>query len=134
MDESESGRPEVAWNLAERQSRHIHSLVVRATTQDLRGDILGQFKTLTALRSMINYDLNDKEKKELDDMEEAARKPIYVWNKYKDNPDAEETNPDYFKSRVSLSRITRDFLRRLMDLLKKLGYFPDKEDRSRLGF
>ena len=133
--ELEKERDKAGWNLLGAQTQHIFSLVSKATVYYLKGDLSNWFGTLTAMRFNINYDLKLKEREELDKLEKEAVVYSPFWDKYKDSEITDAVLKEKFKKcRILYAKRIRDYHLRLMDLLKELGYFPPKEDRTKLSF
>ena len=127
---SSSGRDQTGWNINAAQSQFVSELLKKAIRHYLAGEIDQWFWHLTALRENINYDLTqgkDKQKtnerKELDDLERNVSRSRDAWRATR-NP----FNKNLYAHDV------RVYMRRIMDLLKALGYLPPKEDRTKLGF
>jgi len=128
-------REQVFWHIAPKQAEHVAELIHKAISNYLRGDLGQWFWTVTALREIINYDLKETERTELDKMEKETMRFLSSWERY--SRYAEEG----IRVSVKLKRGKSIFLtkvkayqRKVFDDLKTLGYFPDKEDRTQLGF
>ena len=124
-------RDQTAWNIAAAQTRHISNLIQKATDFYLKGNLNEWYWTLTALREMINYDLKLPERTELDNMEKKAAPFSAQWKRYRDE-DILIKKTQRINSQYAL--LIRLYQRKLMDLLKELGYFPKKEDRTKMSF
>jgi len=68
-------------------------------------------------------------------MEKETRKYVKYWDRYsKKTEEGYLVDKDTRKGKAIFLARTRKYQRKLFDVLKALGYFPDKEDRSSLGF
>jgi len=131
----EDNRTGVSWNIAAAQSKHIFNLISRSTTAYLDGNLGKWFQILTALREMFNYTLNKDERKSLSKLEKKAKYYKRYWVKYsKLISEGQEPPKEIIIKNNKFSYIVRKYSRKIMDLLYELGYFPDKEDRTNLGF
>jgi len=134
-DQGGQQRDQVSWNIASRQANHISTLVEKATRFYLTGDIGNWYWHLTALREMMNCDLKEEERKILDDYEREASGYYKNWNVYMTHVKEGVTPPQEIKkTKANFSAIVRIYQRKIMDLLKELGYLPSKEDRTKLSF
>lgn len=108
------------------QAMHISQLLQSATVEFRHGKLIEHFWTLVSIRRLINYDLKEKERTEMNALEYKASRFINYAN------EDEDTENKAMKFRFAM--IAGEYQARVMDLLKKLGFFPNKEDRTRLGF
>lgn len=131
---SGDSRGQVSWNIAAYHAIHISNLVRKATDLYLDGNISQWFWTLSALRENINHDLNENEQKELDEIELQAKKFSGIWNRYKRSLEEGKETTEFSKMKSEYTAVVRKYMRDLMFYLKELGYFPNKEDRTKLGF
>lgn len=129
-----SPREQVQWNIAGAHAKYIALLTQKSTNFYLRGDIGGWYWALTGLRININPDLKDEERAELDVLENSCNKLHMVWDAYKKSIEEGKEKTELKKSKVQFSNYVRLYHIKLMDFLKQLGYFPNKEDRTVLGF
>lgn len=134
-------REQVFWHIAPKQAEHVAELIHKAIAHYLNGDIGSWFWTLTALREIVNHELTETkdnkigEREGLDEMERRTRKYVKYWERYSKKAE-EGFTPDKTTKKgkaIFLAR-TRKYQRKLFDVLKALGYFPDKEDRTELNF
>jgi hypothetical protein len=130
----ESPREQVAWNIAGAQAKHISNLIEKATASYLTGNLGRWYWTLSALREMINYDLEDTEIEILDDIEKNCNKYHNQWEAWKKSFEEGQENKKLRDAKNAFSIHVRKYQRKIMKLLKELGYFPNKEDRTELGF
>ena len=128
-------RTEVAWNIAADQSRFVGDLLKRAIEFSLKGNLGSWFYHLNAMREICNHDLTPEEEKNLDEFEEKLWKMDARWKAYRElvgtgqKPSAELVgNKKTFSSEIRL------YQRKLFKSMKKLGYFPSKDDRTKLHF
>jgi len=127
---NDDDRPEVAWNVAAEQAKHVFSLLKEAALFYRRGNVNRWYAALSALREMINHDLTKEEEKELDEMEKDASSFNRKWAEF----ELEAEEEKQLKIKGSYSVVVKKYQRRLMDLLKTMGFFPAKEDRENLSF
>jgi len=128
-------REQVFWHIAPKQADHVAELIHKAISYYLQGDLGQWFWTITALREIVNYDLNEKERKILDDIEKDTTQYLRYWdihNRYKSEGLPAPKQVSKGKSEFLLR--VRKYQRKIFDCLKMLGYFPDKEDRTKLSF
>jgi len=130
----EEEQKQVSWNIASDQAKHVFSLIKRSIAYYLNGDLGNWYWTLTALREMINYDLSETDKDALDKIEAEAKNYHYFWEIYKRRVQEGVNLKDKKNKKAKFTAVIRRYQRKIMDLLKQLGYFPDKEDRTHLGF
>jgi len=124
-------RDQVSWNIAAAQAKTVSDLINKAIVFYLRGSLNNWFWALTALREMVNYELKELERKVLDKLEEEVGKTGTLWKKHNSK---ENKNKKYMIAKTNHVRNIRIYQRQLMDYLKELGYFPNKEDRTQLSF
>jgi len=116
------------------QAKHISDLIKQATKYYLAGNIGGWYWTLTAIRNNINHELGTTEREDLDTLEKTCNENIGAWEKYKRSIQEGVEENGVRKTKNTFSKSTRDYNMKLFDILKDLGFFPDKEDRSKLAF
>jgi hypothetical protein len=133
-EEESTQREQVSWNIAAQQSRHIFSLIQRATQYYLKGDLGNWYLVLTALRDMINCELKDNEKSDLTELEKEINPHHRHWKKYKKSLADGYDVSSYDNERGLFAVMIRRYQSHIMDLLKELGYIPNKEDRTKLNF
>jgi len=131
--EKKEDRDEVGWNISAHQARHISILMVQATNAFMSGN-LGVWRTkLSGLRENINYDLTKEERDELNKME--SEMIMSAWKKYRTIKAVGKKVPhSLLKQKGKLFNQIQEYQRLLYDHLKNLGYFPNKEDRTKLSF
>lgn len=135
-------REQVFWHIAPKQAEHVAELIHKAIAHYLNGDIGNWFWTLTALREIVNHELTTTGKGEqkgeregLDEMEKLTREKVKYWEAYsKRTEEGYLITSEIKKGKAIFLSRTRKYQRKLFDVLKALGYFPDKEDRSELNF
>ena len=113
-------RDQTAWNIAEQHSRFVGSLVVSGWKKFESGELVEWFWKFNLLREVVGHDLTDPEIIFLDNCEKRIFKllPRQVFMK----------NKTLFKQEVL------KYSRKIHKILKAQGYFPTKEDRTRLSF
>ena len=126
---------EVSWNLASQQSMFIGNLIQQSMTAYLAGNIGDWFWKLNGIREMIHHDLNPEELKDLDKLEKEISPCQNSWKKIVKlklkgtKPDKEDIkNTREFPNKIRL------YQRRLMEILKRQGYFPNKENKKKISF
>lgn len=126
-DNKKEQRKQIAWNILSSQARLITNLRTKSINAFLAGEINDWFWNLNAIREAINCDLESGERTELDGVEKEI---------VKDLPKQLESGFDKRdnKKNAVVTPLIRKYQRRIMDLLKALGYFPSKDDRSKLSF
>ena len=139
----EEKRGEVAWNIVAEQTKFIGELLKDGTKEYLKGNIGKWFNILTAIRENIDYDLtsgvqkngNLGEKDRLNQIERNCWKYQAHWNKYvKHVKDGKEIHDELRYSKKKFVAEVRTYSRELLSILNRLGYFPKKEDRTKLSF
>lgn len=135
MAKFEDKREQVFWHIAPKQADHVAELIHKAIGHYLNGDLGNWFWTLTALREIVNHEMKDKERDGMDLMEKEAMKYVNFWEKYSKKLEDGFSPNEKLKQRKSEFLVkTKTYQRKLFDMLKALGYFPDKEDRTSLNF
>ena len=112
-------RDQTAWNIAMQHSQFTGGLVTRGFNAFLRGELENWFWSFNTLREIINHDLIAKEILELDAME----KKIFSLLKGGRALD-----------KVAFREAVTPYQRRVLQIMKAQGYFPTKEDRTKLSF
>ena len=131
----EEKRGEVAWNIVAEQTKFIGELLQSATSNYLKGDIGEWFNILTAVRENIDYDLKPLEETDLNSLEDKCWELQKFWNKHlKHLRDGRVTPQEVNKKKKEYVGSVRNYSRKLLMILNNLGYFPKKEDRTKLSF
>jgi hypothetical protein len=131
----EEKRGEISWNIIAEQTRFIAELLQKGTNYYLSGNIGQWFNILTAIRENVNYDLKKEEEDELNKIEIQCWAYQTSWNAYLKNvKDGKNTSDDINSKKKIYVMNVRQYSRRLLKILNKLGYFPKKEDRTKLSF
>jgi hypothetical protein len=131
----EEKRGEVAWNIVAEQTKFIGELLRKGTDNYLKGNIGGWFNLLTAVRENIDYDLKPNEKTSLNEIEKRCWLYQSHWNKYIHHiKDGKEIHEELKNGKKNYVAEVRKYSRELMTILNRLGYFPKKEDRTKLAF
>ena len=133
-DNTGEDREQVGWNIVADQAKHIFGLIKKSTDHYLQGQLGSWFWHLTALRQMINYDLNVGDREKLDELEKEAKKFIGDWNNHQKKQQEGITIPNFNEKKAKFSAAIINYQCQLMDFLKILGYFPNKEDRTKMAF
>jgi len=132
---NEEKRDQVFWHIAPKQADHVAELIHKAIAHYLGGDLGSWFWTLTALREIVNHELNEVERAGMDAMEKEAMRYVNFWESYsKKVEDGYSPNQKLKKRKSEFLVKTKTYQRKVFDMLKALGYFPDKEDRTSLNF
>lgn len=127
-EENEEEQRKTSWNLAAEQAKHIHSLLQRSTACYLHGNFEDWYFNLQMIRELLNYGITQQEFddfSELDKTIEIVSKELK--QKFKNLKDREAK----VKEKVIA---VRAYQRKIINLMDKMGFFPSKEDRSKLGF
>ena len=135
MSIEESGK--VSWNIAASQSQYVFYLIKKSMNFYQVGDLSKWYWSLSSLREMINYSLKELERKELDNIEKEVQSSLKYWSLYRqiiEGHTEKKLSKDELFKKNQFSTYVRKYQRKLMDSLNQLGYFPSKEDRSRLSF
>ena len=133
-DEETDTRAKASWNFAAEQSKHIHGLITKAMNFYLKGDIANCYWTLNGVRILIHPRLDKKERKFFKSIEIVINRYIGDWEKWKRSKDEGNTRSDLKESKRKFSRLNIIYFQKIGDLLRELGFSPDKEDRTDLGF
>jgi len=123
---------QVAWNIASKQAQHISNLIVKSTSTYLAGNLGAWYWTLTALREMMNYDLDEDDRKLLDNMEKKINTLHSSWNQWKASVLEGKEKKELLPAKDVFCNHVKNYQRQIMDYLKELGYFPDKEDQTQI--
>lgn len=127
----------VSWNIAANQAQFIFDLIKKSMNYYQAGSLSRWYWTLSSLREMTNYALSKTQRDDLDEIEKEIQTSLKYWSKYQAMKDGHTENKmsrdELYKKNLFASHV-RKYQRRLMDLLNELGYFPSKEDRSRINF
>ena len=132
MDRENSGK--VSWNIASAQAMHISNLISKATTKYLNGDLGNWYWTLTALRENINQDVVSVDREFLNELETECNILFSSWKKYSKELANGNVDKGLVGDKNKFSQKVRIYQRKIMDLLKSLGYLPNKENRAKLSF
>jgi hypothetical protein len=101
----------------------------------LKGDIGEWFNILTAIRENIDYDLKPVEEEALNNLEKTAWGLQNFWNKHlRYLKDGKTSNVEISVKKKEYVLSVRAYSRKLLRILNNLGYFPKKEDRTKLSF
>lgn len=131
----EEKRGEVSWNIVAEQTKFIGQMLQDATANYLRGDIGEWFNILTAVRENIDYDLKPAEETELNSLENKCWSLQRFWNVHlKLLKDGKTNNQEVSSKKKEYVSSVRAYSRKLLRVLNNLGYFPKKEDRTKLAF
>lgn len=127
----------VSWNIAASQSQLVFTYIKKSMTYYQNGNLAKWYWTLSSLRELINYALSGVQRDNLDEMEKKVQNSLKYWSKFQAMRDGHDGNhlsrAELYKKNLFATYV-RTYQRQLMDLLNKLGYFPSKEDRSKLTF
>ena len=133
-NEGSDERSKVSWNISSSQSQHVFELMKKATNFYLKGDLGNWYWTLSALRENINYELTSTERGTLDTSEKQCNLYLIKWEGYLKSLSEGRSNLELKKSKLLFSASIRKYQREILDTLKDHGFFPDKEDRTKLSF
>lgn len=131
----EDKRGEVSWNIVAEQTKFIGQLIQEATMHYLKGDIGEWFNILTAIRENIDYDLKPNEEELLNTIEKDCWSYQSFWKKHIVYLKDGKTTPiEVITKKKDFVCSVRKYSRTLLKILNNLGYFPKKEDRTKLSF
>jgi len=135
MSDELDKREQVFWHIASKQADHVAELIHRAISFYLKGNLEQWYWTLTGLREIINFDLSEDEEKILDDNENEVKKYLGAYERYKKiiNEGYKPPKKIVQGKALFLGKV-RGYQRKIFKYLKQIGYFPDKEDHSRVGY
>lgn len=127
----------VSWNIAASQAQFVFALLKKSMTFYQNGNLAKWYWTLSCLREMTNYNLSQTERDELNEIERKVQNSLKYWSKFQAMRDGHDGNQlskaELYKKNLFAVHV-RTYQRKIMDLLNRLGYFPSKEDRSKLTF
>lgn len=127
----------VSWNIAASQAQYVFELLKRSMGYYLDGNLSKWYWTLSALREITNHASSETRQKKLNEIEGKIQNSLKYWSKYQSIKDgyvkSKLNNKELYKKNLFATHV-RTYQREIMDLLNELGYFPSKEDRSKLTF
>ena len=128
-------KKEVFINLAGQQSMFVGNLIQQSMTSYLAGNITDWFWKLNGIREMVHHDLTDIEIIEMDNLEEQIINLQGDWKKVigAQMKGLKPGKEDIINSREFPKKV-RVYQRKLMLILKRQGYFPNKENRKKISF
>jgi hypothetical protein len=121
-------KEKAGWNLLAEISKEIHKYVSKGMNQYHNGNVRGWFHSFSAVREIINHHLNEKQTTELDGMENTAFSIEAQLRNFEEFVENKEKK----KKQIELTNVVRKYVRKVMSLLDEYGYFPRKEDRTRI--
>lgn len=131
------GTGKVSWNIAASQSQFVFYLIKKSINYYQFGHLSKWYWSLSCLREMINYSLKHPERNDLDKLEVSIQHTLKYWSKYQkmleEHTEKNMTKEEEYKKNL-FSIYVKKYQRKIMDLLNNLGYFPSKEDRTKLSF
>ena len=134
---AENETEKVSWNIAASQAQFVFELLKKSIIYYQNGNLSKWFWTLSSLREMTNYALKPEARIELDNIEKDVQTSLKYWSKYQAMKDGHTENKmsqaELYKKNLFATHV-RIYQRKIMDLLNELGYFPSKEDRSKINF
>ena len=114
-----SERQKVGWNINSAHSQFISGLLIKANRLHLEGLFHDWYWHLSALRDNINHELNKEERDELSNMERDI-----------DRSSEHSTRTRLRSDKIKYHNNIRQYEWKILDLMKKLGYLPSKEDKT----
>ena len=112
-------RDQTAWNIADKHSSLVGEFVSKAW-RDFRAGFLEEwFWDLNTIREIVGHDLTEKECEDLDKLEDQLYGMLIA---------------GHAKKRTEFRIAATQYARKIMKILKFQGYFPSKEDRTKLSF
>ena len=139
MDKTENrtGKGQVSWNIAASQSQYIFELIKKSMNFYQVGNLSKWYWSLSCLREMINYSLDETKRKNLDEIEKKVQNSLKYWSKYRQQVEGHTeiklSKNELYKKNLFSTHV-REYQRELMDLLNQLGYFPSKKDITEVNF
>jgi len=128
-------KKEVFINLAGQQSMFIGNLLQQAMRSYLTGNINDWYWKLNGVREMIHHDLSAKESEELDSKEKEIVPLQNCWMRLpKLHLKGITPKKETIQKSNNFPKKVRLYQRKLMLILKRQGYFPDKENRKKISF
>ena len=127
----------VSWNIAASQAQYVFELIKKSMNYYLVGNLSQWYWSLTALRGMINHSLKETEQEELDSLEKEVQSSLKYWSLYRqvvEGHTERKLSKEELLKKNQFSTYVQKYQRRLMDFLNQLGYFPSKEDRTKINF
>jgi hypothetical protein len=125
--EDEGFKQDVSFNLAQHLAFSIGELLNTGLAARSRGEISAWYDNYKNIRLLINPKLKPEEKSRLDLIEKkiVQYKRAWVWWAY-DEVESKEANAFvYWVER---------YVRFVMDCLQSIGFFPSKDDKTKLRF
>ena len=114
-----TNRNQVGWNISSSHAQFISQLLIKANRLHLEGLFSDWYWHLSALRDNINHELNETEREELNLMERSIDRSSEISTISKKRVD-----------KINYHNNIRKYEWKLLDLMKKLGYLPSKEDKT----
>lgn len=133
QDETET-RDQVSWNIAADQAQHISNLIKKAMDYMLKGNIGNCYWSLTGIRILINPYLDTKERIYFSKLEKITNIHSSKWEEWKKSIEDGQPKMDLVGIKNKFSKFVKIYFLKIMDLLRDLGYLPEKEDRTQMGF
>ena len=134
---------QVSWNLSQRISDQIDSLIQQARRANLSGETLKSFHVFKEIRLLINNHFKSEERKRVDDFESEINEVainIKILGRiqqgddfeYEDNSSRRKENQiKVIRLRNKLSLLAEDYRKEVLHLLDEYGYMMDrKQDAS----
>jgi len=135
MAEDYEAREQVAWNIASDQAKHIAGLIKEGINLYKIRNFGECYWTFRGIRLLINCELSTGETNKFKDIEIKANRMLFRWEKYQSIlKDGLKPDQDLRNEINTFIALVVDYVERIMDFLKELGYLPSKEDRTHLGF
>ena len=129
-------REQAGWNLKADFSRMVLNQLQSAGIYYSEGEVPNWFWCLSACRELVNHDLKEGEVRALDKQELSIKRGIKAWNRIRHfrEMDQSRITKQLRKDVSDFVDAVKVYQRNLMALLKKMGYFPAKENREELSF
>lgn len=128
-------KKEVFINLAGQQSMYVGNLIQQAMSSYFAGSITDWFWKLNGIREMIHHDLKPDEITKMDNLEEEIIKLQGAWKKVLGSQmKGLQPTKENIKNSREFPKKVRVYQRNLMLILKRQGYFPNKENRKKISF
>jgi hypothetical protein len=118
-------RDKTSWNIASDQARIISSLLQKAVSHYLKGELDKWYFSIQTIREIINYGLKKDERTDFDTAENGVVKL---------RPTVDKHGMIDKNQRHKYGRAIVMYQRKVLDTLNDLGFFPSKEDRTHMKF
>lgn len=127
-DSFKEEREKVSWNMSSKVSEHLSDLLHKASQYQLEHNLRSWLDVLCVIREKVNYGMSSEEQTELDNLELEI---INMKSPHLINDMGEKIQDT--KQRYTIYLKVRQYQRKVLDILNKMGFFPSKPDATRLN-